>query len=67
MKDIPTTTGLHDAYVTDLAEKLCAAWLSTQMSITLPHAYKAYVKDTNEPIGEYWLSLAEHVRSTVTP
>ena len=47
------------AYKQELAKRLCAAYASMQLQISLQHAYKRYVEGNS--IGEYWLSLAEQL------
>ena len=51
------------AYIEDLAKRLCAAWLSMKLGITLQYASKRYIEE--ETIGEYWVSLAKKVLETI--
>ena len=47
------------AFETELARRLSAAYVSTQLQLSLPYAYNRYAKD--QPVGEYWLHLARRV------
>lgn len=43
----------------ELARRLCAAYMSIQMGISLSHCYTAYMKD--RPVGGYWSQVAEKI------
>jgi hypothetical protein len=46
---------------TELAGRLCAAYVSVHLGISLRHAYETYSKAT--PPGPYWQQLARRVRA----
>ncbi len=53
----------HDEYTKELARRLCAAALSCELRVSLQHAYNNWVKTQGSEIGDYWISLAEQVKS----
>ena len=53
----------HDEYTKELARRLCAAALSCELPVSLQHAYNNWVKTQGSEIGDYWISLAEQVKS----
>jgi hypothetical protein len=44
----------------ELAIRLCAAYLSSQMGIGIEYQYKKLVKE-DAPIGPFWLQLADDI------
>jgi hypothetical protein len=52
---------MTNEHIEELARRLCAAYTSTRLGISMDWALKGHVNRSGKPISDYWIRLAEQV------